>query len=164
MLRRITAPALALSVALILAGQAIAGEAPSPAPRFMIEKPGGGYIGSANIATKAVIVTFWATWCAPCVQEIPHLNEAYNKYKGEGFLVVGINYQQDEERVARFLQKTQVDYPVGLDKDGAVGKKFGVKALPASALIGKDGRLIRWSVGAMTPAVIEEWVKEALGK
>jgi thiol-disulfide isomerase/thioredoxin len=156
-------PALALFW-LVTALPCFAGESPAMAPRFLLEKPGGGFIGSPDLAGKVAIVNFWATWCAPCLQEIPYLNEAHKKYLREGLVVIGINYQQDGERVARFLGKTPVAYPIALDKDGAVAKKFGVNALPSSALIGKDGAVIHKLVGALTPSVIEEWIKEALAK
>ncbi|MDH5637199.1 MAG: TlpA family protein disulfide reductase [Nitrospinota bacterium] len=134
------------------------------APIFKLEKPGGGQISSADIAGKVTLVNFWATWCVPCVREIPHLDTAYGKYRAQGFLIVGVNYQQDEKRVLRFMEKRPVSYPMALDTEGDFSKLFGVNALPVSILIDREGFITHKLVGTLSKKVLENWLAETLGK
>ncbi|MDH5678842.1 MAG: TlpA family protein disulfide reductase [Nitrospinota bacterium] len=162
--RRLLAPgAMAL---LMIVGNAGATEETEmvDAPAFHLQKPGGGHIGSADITGKVALLNFWATWCVPCVQEIPHLDRMFGKYQEQGFVIIGVNYQQDEPRIIRFMEKRPVSYPMAMDPDGALSKHFGVRALPVSILIDREGVIVEKLVGTLTVKVLEAWLDRYLAK
>jgi len=105
---------------------------------------------------KVTVVNFWATWCPPCVEEIPSLNRLRKKMKAlnskqHDFELISINYAESKQTVDSFLKKINVEFPVLLDIDGAVSKKWNVVAFPSTFVIGPDGKIhyginaaIRW--------------------
>lgn len=94
-----------------------------------------------NLAGKPLIVEFWATWCGPCRQSIPHLNELYNKYKPKGLEAVGIT-DEDSATVRAFTKDVPIDYIVGLDRGGKFSKNFGIEGIPHALLVDKAGKII----------------------
>ena len=151
--------ALALSVQ-----DAMSQEAVRKLPDFELNTPAGSVISSSQLAGKAVLINFWATWCAPCIQEIPIIEKAAKKHGPEGLAVVGVNYRQNLERVERFLKKKPVSYPVAMDKDGAFSRIFQVNALPVSIMAGRDGTILHKKVGAVSEEELELWITEALAR
>jgi len=94
---------------------------------------------------KVVLVNFWATWCGPCLEEMPAIGKLREAFAGQAFEVLAVNFGEGETRIHRFLEKTPLAFPVLLDRDSAVAKAWKVRVLPASFLVGPDGR-IRYSV------------------
>lgn len=106
---------------------------------------------------KVTVVNFWASWCPPCVEEIPSLNNLRKKMQGKPFELISVNYAEDKTVVEQFLQRVNVDFPVLLDTDGQVSGQWGVIAYPSTFVIGPDGS-IRYGVNAAihwdTPEVV----------
>ena len=100
-----------------------------------------------DFAGKVTVVNFWATWCPPCIEEIPSLNRLQRKMKGRPFELISINYAEDRETVMDFLRRVKVDFPVLLDTDGAYAKAWSVISYPSSFVIDPQGR-IRYGVNA----------------
>ena len=96
---------------------------------------------------KAVIQTFWATWCGPCRKELPVLAELYEKYKDQGLIVVGINVDTDPRKVKAFLKQTPLPFDVVLDTDSAIHKQFDATSVPATYWINTKGQIERKTVG-----------------
>lgn len=100
----------------------------------------------ASLAGKVVLVDFWATWCGPCVAEIPNVLEQYRKYRDKGFEVVGISLDEDREALAAFVAEKKVPWPIILDAaaDGPqrMAAHYGITGIPQLILIGRDGRVI----------------------
>ena len=94
---------------------------------------------------KVVLINFWATWCEPCRAEMPSLNKLRAALAGRPFAVLAVNLAEPESRVKRFMEQVPLDFPVLLDRDTAVAKGWQARILPASFLVGADGR-IRYSV------------------
>ncbi|MGD8742788.1 MAG: redoxin domain-containing protein [Granulosicoccaceae bacterium] len=90
---------------------------------------------------KVTVVNFWASWCPPCVEEIPSLNRLRDKMQGEAFELISVNYAEDEQVIRQFLQHVNVDFPVLLDTDGKVSARWNVFAFPSTFVIGPDGRI-----------------------
>jgi thiol-disulfide isomerase/thioredoxin len=90
---------------------------------------------------KPMIVEFWATWCGPCRESIPHLNEIYAKYKDKGLVVIGIT-EEDDDVVEAFMKKIPMDYAVAQDKKGKFGQPFGIKGIPHTMLVDKTGKIV----------------------
>jgi peroxiredoxin len=99
----------------------------------------------ADSLGRITLVNFWATWCPPCVHEIPSMNTLAAAYKPEEFAIVSINFKESPEHVRTFMAKVAVEFPVLMDQDGSVSRRWGVFAFPSSFLLDRKGR-IRYSV------------------
>ncbi len=113
---------------------------------------------------RVVQVVFWATWCVPCIEEIPALREIYAKYRGRGLEVLGVavDMNQTREGVRDFARDYQVTYPILWDEGHAMTAQYGVYALPQNFLIGKDG-IIHYA-GSGLPRDYEVLLERLLGK
>ena len=96
---------------------------------------------------RVTVLNFWATWCPPCVEEIPSLNRLRQAFAGHPFRLISVNYAEPPEQVRAFLEKVQVDFPVLLDTDGRTSARWQVVAFPSTFVIGPDGT-IRYGVNA----------------
>lgn len=114
-------------------------------PAFSLEEFKGGHISSGQYQGQVLLVNFWATWCPPCVEEVPSLNQLYAKYRSQGFEVVSIDFRETRKELEKFTRQVPVNFPVLLDEDGRVSLQWKVFAFPTSFLIDKKGR-IRYSV------------------
>ena len=94
---------------------------------------------------RVTLVNFWATWCPPCVQEIPSMNRLAAAYDAKDFGIVSVNFKEDPEHVLAFLKRVDVDFPVLMDRDGAVSARWRVFAFPSTFLLDQHGN-VRYSV------------------
>ncbi len=94
---------------------------------------------------QVVLVNFWATWCEPCRDEMPSIQRLRQKLAGKPFTVLAVNVDEPESRIRNFLEKMPLDFPVLVDDGKVVTRAWGVRVLPASFIIGRDGR-IRYSL------------------
>ena len=99
----------------------------------------------ADYRGKVVLVNFWATWCEPCRDEMPSMQRLKEKLAGKEFAVLAVNLDEPEARVRAFLSQMKVDFTVLLDPGRKAARAWNARILPASYLIGPDGR-IRYSV------------------
>lgn len=90
---------------------------------------------------KVTLINFWASWCTPCVEEIPSLNHLREKMQGRAFELISVNYAEDEQRIRDFMQMVKVDFPVLLDSDGRVAAAWNVLVFPATFVIGAEGKI-----------------------
>lgn len=95
----------------------------------------------ADYRGKVVLVNFWASWCPPCVEEIPSLNRLQTKLAGKDFTILGIDMGEDAETVRRFLEQVPAEYPVLLDPDDSAVKPWKLRAFPTTFLIDREGRI-----------------------
>ncbi|MDH5395235.1 MAG: TlpA family protein disulfide reductase [Gammaproteobacteria bacterium] len=107
----------------------------------------GNKVNVASYKGKVTIVNFWATWCPPCVEEIPSLNRLKEKMKGHNFELISINYAEDKQTIIDFMKKVNVEFPVLLDPNGEFAKKWNVLAYPSTFIIDKNGK-IKYGVNA----------------
>ncbi len=94
---------------------------------------------------KVVLVNFWATWCEPCVTEMPSLQRLHDELAGSGFAVLAVNYQEGPARIQAFMLELNLSLPVVRDTDGSVAKTWGARVFPASYLIDRSGN-IRYAI------------------
>ena len=90
---------------------------------------------------KVVLVDFWASWCSPCLQSFPWMNELQKHHSKDGFVVLAVNMDQDRALADAFLKKTPVDFRIEYDAAGTMATQFGVQAMPTSFLIDRSGRV-----------------------
>ena len=112
----------------------------------------GQPLSLAQYRGKVVLMDFWATWCGPCVGEMPNVIAAYRKYHAQGFDVVGISLDSDHAALTSFLKQNQMPWRQVYDGKGwesAVPNQYGVRSIPFGLLVGRDGRII--AVGARGP-------------
>jgi thiol-disulfide isomerase/thioredoxin len=103
-----------------------------------------------DFAGKAVILDFWATYCAPCIEEIPHLKELQKKYGKENLEIVGLHVggEEDRPKVPAFVRKLQIDYPLAVPEEELTRFIFGREtAIPQTAVFDRQGRLVRKITG-----------------
>jgi len=91
---------------------------------------------------KVILLNFWATWCGPCVSELPALEQVYEKLKGQGFTVVGVAINDSPEDVAAYRQKFGLTFPIIIDPDGVSKKRFDLKGVPESFFLDGDHQII----------------------
>lgn len=96
---------------------------------------------------QVTLVNFWASWCTPCVKEIPSLNRLKTRMAGRPFRLISVNYGESAQQVHAFLRRVEVRFPVLLDIDGAVARQWKVFAFPSTFVIDSEGR-IRYGVNA----------------
>ena len=99
----------------------------------------------ADYRGKVVLINFWATWCAPCLAEMPSISKLRASLAGQPFAVLAVNLAEPESRIRRFMEQVPLDFPVLLDRDTAAAKAWKARILPASFVVDPDGR-IRYSV------------------
>ena len=133
------------------------------APDFRLEALGGGTVSLGGLRGKVVLVNFWATWCGPCKVEMPWLVDFQRRYARQGLVVVGISLDDGApERVREFTKARNVNYVVAL-KDAMVGKAYGgVRYLPQTFFVGRDGVIVGRSYGIIDRATLESEVKRAM--
>lgn len=150
------------------AGKAGPGTAAGPsgfrtAPPFSLKDTNGNIYSSDQLAGKAAVINFFATWCPPCREEIPGFVEVYNKHKGKGFELIGISLDTDtRENMPGFLMSNKVGYKI-LFGDLATARAYGgVSALPTTFFVGKDGEIKNVHVGYMDKDAFDKEVRKLL--
>jgi peroxiredoxin len=122
---------------------------PSAAPEFTLTSLEGRPAQLREFRGKLVLLNFWATWCAPCLHEMPSMERLYQTFKQTEFVLLAVSMDRLGEEVARpFVDNLKLTFPVLLDTSSEVGRQYGVRGLPATYLIDPDGRLIGAVIGA----------------
>jgi len=135
----------------------------SQAPDF--ELPGAkGTVKLSSAAGSVVYLDFWASWCGPCRQSFPWMNSMQEKYRAQGLQVIGVNLDAKNEDVQKFLSQLPAKFTVAFDSKGTIPKVYGVKGMPTSFLIGRDGKIILEHAGFKESdrETLEQQIKSAL--
>ena len=121
------------------------------APGFSLQDEQGIGVSLGDYRGKVVLLNFWATWCPPCVQEMPSLNATHEGFRDDGFVVLGISVDEDEGQYTEFLRNAGVTFPTARDPERSVSTRYGTMKYPESFLISREGKVLRKYVGP------EEW-------
>jgi thiol-disulfide isomerase/thioredoxin len=118
-----------------------------------------------DLRGNVVYVDFWASWCVPCRQSMPRLDELYRKYRDRGFRVVGVNKDVTQADALRFLHRVAVSFPLVADGDDAAARAFDVKAMPSGYLVDRKGivRFVHRGFTAQTSAELPAEIESLLG-
>jgi thiol-disulfide isomerase/thioredoxin len=111
------------------------------APNFTLKSLGGKNLKLSEMTGNVVLINFWASWCGPCREEMPLLNDLHKKYEPLGFTVLGINVEEDARNARGFLKNFPVDFPVLLDNKNQVSKQYNVIAMPTTVVVDRDGKM-----------------------
>jgi thiol-disulfide isomerase/thioredoxin len=118
-----------------------------PAPAFELTDLGGRVVRLDDFRGRVVVLNFWATWCAPCRDEMPELERVGRELGGRGLVVVAVNLKEAHEKVEPFAAELGLSFPVLLDPTGEVGERYRVQALPSTYFVGRDGALAGFALG-----------------
>ena len=133
-------------------------------PDFSATDLDGNPISLEQYRGKVVLLDFWAVWCFPCIAEMPNVKAVYNSYKDEGFDIIGISLDTDEDRLQDYLKKNDIPWRQvfsGKGWDSPVSRQYGIRAIPALWLIDKDGTLITHQAkGEKLERLVAEAVKK----
>ncbi len=148
-----------------------------PAPAFALEDMSGRKVSLASYKGKAVLINFWATWCAPCKIETPWLIELRDKYAGQGFEILGIStegddlkkddkagWAKDKAAIAKFIAEEKVPYPILVDGDSLSQAYGGLDAMPTSFFVDRKGTVVAAQMGLTSESDLEANIKKALGE
>ena len=140
--------------------------AASKAPAF--DLPGdSGQIALEQYRNQVVYVDFWASWCVPCKHSFPWLNQMQERYGDEGLKVIGINLDKKKAHAEKFLERVPAKFDIAYDPEGSVADLYGLKVMPSSYIIDREGNLVhdhkgfKSSDGARMEDVIRKLLKES---
>ncbi|UCC55055.1 MAG: TlpA family protein disulfide reductase [Gammaproteobacteria bacterium] len=120
----------------------------TPAPDFVLQDTEGKTHRLSDYRGKPVIINFWATWCPPCREEIPSMNRAWHVLEKEGIAMLAVNMGEDEDTIFIFTADYPADFPILMDRDGAVIEQWPVKGLPTTYIIAPDGTIAYRAIGS----------------
>ena len=129
---------LSVFAATSLASSDLTGQA---APDFALKSSSGDNLRLSEYRGDVVMVNFWATWCGPCRQEMPLLDELYSRYERVGFSLLGVNIDDDSRKAMNMVSELGVSFPVLFDARKEVSKLYKVEAMPVTVLIDREGTI-----------------------
>jgi peroxiredoxin len=120
---------------------------PQAAKDFSVSSPSGGTIKLIDYRGKVVFLNFWATWCPPCLEEMPAMERLYRKYRDRGLVVLAVSVDRDGAVVPPFVQRNKFSFPIAHDPQMALAERYGVRALPSSFLLDRHGQVAALAIG-----------------
>lgn len=165
-IRRVVAHSLAaLALGSLLSAPTHATEVGKPAPEFQLPAADKS-IKLADYRGKVVLLDFWASWCGPCKQSFPWMNEMQSKYGAQGLVVLAVNVDQKREDAQKFLAEVPAKFTVVFDDKGTTPKAYAIKTMPSSMLIGADGMVkdVHRGFRGEDAAALEAKIRAALGQ
>ena len=142
LLNRSALSAILFAVAALLAlpaGSAVTNM--STAPDFTLHTLTGPNLRLQEQRGKVVLINFWATWCGPCQQEMPKLNQLYEKYRAAGFVLLGVNVDEDVKHANEVASRLGLKFPVLLDSEKSVSNLYQVSTMPSTVIVDRDGKV-----------------------
>jgi len=133
------------------------------APDFQAQNLDGHTISLSDLRGKPVLLNFWATWCPPCREEMPYLQQIYEEWSGEGLIVLAVNIGESPATVEEFAQVYNLTLPILLDINGEAAQVYNVTAFPTTFFVDRDGIVRKKVIGAFRgKEQIEEYLTEII--
>ena len=126
------------------------------APDFTMTTLAGDEVTLSQLEGKGVLINFWATYCEPCIREMPTIQAQYEKYKDKGIEVIGINTGENEVTVTGYVNRLGVQFPIILDKNYKIVDLYQTGPLPRSIFIDKEGYVQSIILGEMNEKIVED--------
>ena len=130
-----------VSSCLFLVATAHADISQGTAPDFTLKSNSGENLRLSELRGEVVMINFWASWCGPCRQEMPLLEQLYSEYQPLGFTILGVNVEEDSSKAKALLSDIPVSFPVLFDTQSQVSKLYDVVAMPSTVLVDRDGNV-----------------------
>ena len=130
------------------AGLRLLRETVSPRDFTLSTVEGESYTLSA-LQGKVVFLNFWATWCGPCREEMPSMEALYQRFKDQGLEILAVNIMEGPDEVLDFMHIFNLSFPAPLDKDGNLAAAYGIRGIPTSFLINREGKIVMRLVGTL---------------
>lgn len=148
----------------------------SEMPEFSLKQLGSdATLSSADLQGKAIVLNFWASWCVPCVEEAPDLQAAHARYQDRDVVVLGVNVQDSERDALAFVHEHDITYPIVRDPNLTLYRQLGVRGLPETFFVDKDGVFVgvgageqvgqsgtTKTLGAIDPVLLESQIRTML--
>ena len=154
----LTSILLCLLVVLPASAETLSGKAPD----FTLKSNTGKNLKLSEFRGQVVMLNFWASWCGPCRQEMPILEQIQQRYNSLGFTILGVNVEEDSSKAKAMLREVPVSFPILFDTSNKASKLYKVSAMPSTVLIDRDGNL-RYLHKGYKPgdeAQYKKWVKQ----
>lgn len=129
------------------------------APDFTVATVDGGEVTLSELRGQPVFLNFWATWCGPCVGEMPHMQTVYETY--DGLTMLAVNVWDEGSDIQGFLEENGYTFPVGIDT-GDVGELYEVQGIPTTFILDKNGVIVFSTIGSMDESTMIAAVEDAL--
>jgi peroxiredoxin len=153
---------LALAVLFALMPAPYPSAAPDRASDFTLRSLDGHTVHLADLRGRTVLLNFWATWCAPCRVETPWLVDLDHRCRAQGLTIIGVSMDDSREAVPTFAKEYHVEYPILIGTPAVADAYGGVRFLPQTFLIGRDGTIISRTFGIRDKASLEGDVRKAI--
>jgi thiol-disulfide isomerase/thioredoxin len=140
-------------------------ESMGPAPTWDLPQVGADRLSSADLAGKIVVIDFWATWCPPCIAEIPSHVELQEAFGEKGVAFVGISLDQGanaDAKVLKFIEEYGINYPIVMGDMQVVEAFGGIVSIPTTFVIDREGQIVRRKVGYKPKSYLEDLLKDLL--
>lgn len=129
------------------------------APDFKLKDLRGKEVSLSDLKGKRVFVNFWATWCPPCKAEMPELEKLYQETKDSDLVIIAVDLGEDKATVQKFIEKNKYNFQVLLDTNNEAAALYGIRSIPTSYFIDKDGYIVNGKIGAMNLEEMKSYVK-----
>jgi thiol-disulfide isomerase/thioredoxin len=129
------------------------------APDFELASLEGSIVKLSSLTGRPVLVNFWATWCLPCIEEMPNFQNAYEAYSRR-FEILAVNANEPEKDVAQFVSDVGVSFPILLDPDGMAQSLYKLRGYPTTFFIDRAGTIIAIHIGLVTKAKLQDYLSE----
>lgn len=132
------------------------------APDFTLTTFDGKQVGLKDLRGKVVVLNFWASWCQPCRQEANYLEQTWRSYKDKGVVLIGVDYVDTEPNALAYLKEFDITYINGPDLGTRISQAYGIKGVPETFYIAKNGELRGLKIGPLEKPELEQKIEELL--
>ncbi|MGZ4162179.1 MAG: thiol-disulfide oxidoreductase ResA [Neobacillus sp.] len=130
------------------------------APDFVLTDMQGNKHRLSDYRGQGVFLNFWGTWCPPCKKEMPYINNQYHQFNNKGVQVLTVDINESSLAVNQFAQQLKLDFPIMIDKDKQVMNAYGIDTLPATFLVDKNGKVIKYYTGELTENMVRGFMEK----
>jgi peroxiredoxin len=131
----------------------------APAPTFQLNSNGGKPVALADLKGQIVLLNFWASWCGPCRQEMPILEQLNRQYHAKGVTLLGVNVEPDSNAAVNWLKATPVTFPILFDTDSKVSKLYEVEGMPNTVIVDRKG-VVRYIHRGYNPGAENDYLNQ----
>jgi peroxiredoxin len=126
------------------------------APDFTLDMLDGPETTLSDLRGQVVLINFWATWCPPCRAEMPAIQEVYDRYRDQGFVVLAVDLREGDAQVKGFIEQMELTFPILMDRDGDVSERYRIRSIPTTYFVDRSGVIQDVVIGGPMPRALIE--------